>query len=141
MTDNEIIKALECCIEDEDCSHCPSIKEMPYCSNDIMVGALNLIKRQQAEIERLNSVTDEKFNQWNMLAEKTKQRYADLYNEAKDILKAEAIKEFAEKLKNKIKTECNPYGKPTFDYDTSLAIMRYIDNLVKEIMVNNEKET
>ena len=93
MTDNEIIKALECCIEDEDCSHCPSIKEMPYCSNDIMVGALNLIKRQQVEIER---------------------------------------------LKNKIKIECNPYCKPTFDYDSGIAIMRYIDNLVKEKM-NNEK--
>ena len=138
MTDNEIIKALECCIEDEDCSHCPSIKEMPYCSNDIMVGALNLIKRQQVEIERLNSVNDEKFNQWNMLAEKTKQHYADLYNEAKDIFKVEAVKEFGDKLKNKIKIECNPYGKPTLDYDSGIAIMRYIDNLVKE-KVNNEK--
>ena len=52
------------------------------------------------------------------------------YNETS----AEAIKEFTERLKNKIKTECNPYGKPTFDYDTSLAIMRYIDNLVKEMV-------
>ena len=138
MTDKEIIKALECCIEDEDCAHCPSIKEMPYCSNDIMVGALNLIKRQQAEIERLNSANDEKFSQWNMLAEKTKQHYADLYNEAKDILKAEAVKEFEDKLKNKIKTECNPYGEPTSDYGTGIAIMRYIDNLVKE-KVDNEK--
>ena len=56
------------------------------------------------------------------------------YNETS----AEAIKEFTERLKNKIKTECNPYGKPTFDYDTSLAIMRYIDNLVKEMV--GEKE-
>ena len=55
MNDKEIIKALECCTEDEDCAHCPSVKEMPYCSNDIMVGALNLIKRQQAEIERLKN--------------------------------------------------------------------------------------
>ena len=46
-------------------------------------------------------------------------------------IKSQAVKEFAERLKNKIKTECNPYGKPTFDYDTSLAIMSYIDNLVK----------
>ena len=52
------------------------------------------------------------------------------YNEAG----TEAIKEFTERLKNKIKTECNPYGKPTFDYDTSLAIMCYIDNLVKEMV-------
>ena len=45
-------------------------------------------------------------------------------------LKTEAVKEFAERLKNKIKTECNPYGKPTFDYDTSIAIIHYIDKLV-----------
>ena len=29
MTDNEIIKALECCTEDEDCTHCFCI----YCGN------------------------------------------------------------------------------------------------------------
>ena len=50
-----------------------------------------------------------------------------------NFIKSEAIKEFANRLKNKIKTECNPYGKPTFDYDTSISIMRYIDNLVKEM--------
>ena len=50
-----------------------------------------------------------------------------------NVMKSEAIKEFANRLKNKIKTECNPYGKPTFDYDTSISIMRYIDNLVKEM--------
>ena len=107
-------------------------------SNRVVQKAEEEIIRQQAEIERLNSVNDEKFNQWNMLAEKTKQHYADLYNEAKDILKAEAVKEFAEKLKNKIKIECNPYCKPTFDYDTGLAITHYIENLVKE-KVDNEK--
>ena len=95
---------------------------------------LNLRLLAFNEIKRLESANDEKFNQWNMLAEKTKQHYADLYNEAKDILKVEAVKEFEDRLKNKIKIECNPYGKPTFDYDTSLAIMRYIDNLVKEMV-------
>lgn len=103
-------------------------------SNRVVRKAEEEITRQQAEIEKLKSANDEKFSQWDMLAEKTKQHYADLYDEAKDILKSEAIKEFAEKLKNKIKTECNPYGKPTFDYDTSLVIMRYIDNLVKEMV-------
>ena len=57
------------------------------------------------------------------------------YNETS----AEAIKEFTERLKNKIKTECNPYGKPTFDYDTSISIMRYIDNLVKEMVGENSE--
>ena len=72
------------------------------------------INRQQEEIEAL------------ITGQETLQKYI-----AK--AKAEAVKEFTERLKNKIKTECNPYGKPTFDYDTSISIMRYIDNLVKEM--------
>lgn len=78
------------------------------------------INRQQEEIERLKG--------WENL----------LKAEKHSLIKTEAIKEFAKRLKNKIKTECNPYGKPTFDYDTSISIMRYIDNLVKE-MVGGEK--
>ena len=78
------------------------------------------INRQQEEIERLKG--------WENL----------LKAEKHSLIKTEAIKEFAKRLKNKIKTECNPYGKPTFDYDTSLAIMRYIDNLVKEMVGDTE---
>ena len=76
---------------------------------------LRIVEEKQAEIEAL------------ITGQETLQKYI-----AK--AKAEALKEFAERLKNKIKTECNPYGKPTYDYDTSIAIMRYIDNLVKEIV-------
>ena len=54
-----------------------------------------------------------------------------------NFIKSEAVKEFANILKNKIKTECNPYGAPTFDYDTSIKILNFIDNLVKE-MVGDE---
>ena len=94
MTDNEIIKALEHSVEWLE-------KHGKNTNTGIAVicrQALDLITRQKAEIERLNSANDEKFRQWHMLAEKTKQYYADLYDEAKDILKAEAYKEFAERL-------------------------------------------
>ena len=84
------------------------------------------ITRQQTEIERLEKVLNGRDQLVNALNK--------CYNQAK----SEAIKEFAHRLKYKIKTECNPYGKPTFDYDTSISIMRYIDNLVKE-MVGGEK--
>ena len=127
MTDNEIIKALECCTEDEDCAHCPSIKEMPYCSNDITMGALNLIKRQQADIERLKNEIQTTKDAYIMLQTKN------------EIIKSEAVKEFEDRLKDKIKVEYNPYYKPTCDYGTGIEIMRYIDNLVKE-MVDSEKE-
>lgn len=77
----------------------------------------------KSEIERLKKLLAEADTSYNKCA---KQFYK------------EGIKEFTERLKNKIKTECNPYGKPTFDYDTSLAIMRYIDNLVKEMVGDTE---
>ena len=53
MTDNEIIKALECCIADK-CMECPlrKIPKVKGCMNRLSF-ALDLIKRQQAEIERL----------------------------------------------------------------------------------------
>lgn len=47
------------------------------------------------------------------------------------------------KVKNYIKTHCNPYGKPDFDYDTSIKILNFIDNILKEmteVETNQRKE-
>ena len=59
MTDNEIIKALECCSDDEPkfCSVCPYYlqdKDNDYCREDMNKDALSIINRQKAEIEELN---------------------------------------------------------------------------------------
>lgn len=95
----------------------------------VLSAALDLINRQKAEIERLESASNEKFFQWNILAEKTKQHYADLYNEAKDILKAEAVKEFAERLKEKSFKTIRNYGLTKDVVEVST-----INNLVKEMV-------
>ena len=127
LTDNEIIKALECCscetimyCEDQ----CPFYKK---CMKDEPLSkyALDLINRQKSEIERLKSANDEKFHQWHILAEKSKQYYADLYNEAKYILKSEAVKEFAERLKEETLTT-DKFGE--------ILLVQDIDNLVKEMV-------
>ena len=122
MTDSELIKALENKVQGSDYA----------CFEDYEI--LDLIKRQKAELE---AIKDKRAMVFKLSEEQINEVKEDVlksveYNERK--IKSEAIKEFAERLKNKIKTECNPYGKPTFDYDTSLAIMRYIDNLVKEMV-------
>ena len=57
----------------------------------------------------------------------------------KSKIKAEAYKECLAKVKNYIKTHCNPYGKPDFDYDTSIKILNFIDNLVKEMVGENNE--
>ena len=62
MTDNEIIKALECCRSENgnDCENCQYTKVVYRqgeggCTNRLMQDALNLINRQKAEIERLTA--------------------------------------------------------------------------------------
>ena len=93
---------------------------------------LDLIKRQKLEIERLKSANDEKFRQWDMLAEKTKTHYANLYNEAKDKLKAEAYKEFAERLKQS--TVMAVMGNKIY----AVATSKGVDNLLKEMVGEEE---
>lgn len=62
MTDNEIIKALECCISGQPCKEtkCPFYKK--GCEIDIYAVekyALDLINRQKAEIEKLKEALHE----------------------------------------------------------------------------------
>lgn len=56
MTDNEIIKALECCSTRGDCNKC-SRYTIPYptCKEQLCKDACYLINRQKAEIEFLQS--------------------------------------------------------------------------------------
>ena len=55
MTDKEIIKALECCTtKGAKCSDCPAFKKVDRSDcKKYFRGAIDLINRQQAEIERL----------------------------------------------------------------------------------------
>jgi hypothetical protein len=54
MTDNEIIKALECCAQlHPRCDECPDRHELNLCGLALKSQALKLINRQKAEIEQL----------------------------------------------------------------------------------------
>ena len=54
MTDNEIIKALECCNGwDGRCLNCPLNREGTNCKEKLNSYALDLINRQKLEIEKL----------------------------------------------------------------------------------------
>ena len=57
MTDNEIIKALECCMDKSimSCQECPIRMECHNYETDIKKEALDLINRQKAEIEFLKN--------------------------------------------------------------------------------------
>lgn len=95
MTDNEIVKALECCIGC-DCKHCPyydgdTDNEAALCKDRLIMDALNLVNRQKAEIEEHKRAFE------TILKEVRAARA--LYIEDIGKARAEAIKEFAKRLK------------------------------------------
>lgn len=111
MTDKEIIKALECCtksIDNGNCGDCPLLEK--ECIRGLPKYALDLINRQQAEIEELERV----ISYLEGVCESTP-----------DKVRAEAIKEFADRLKEKI-------GDSHFQ-NYGLAILE-IHDLVKEMV-------
>ena len=126
MTDNEIIKALECCVSDGGCipTGCPMINE---CRIDIKSAekyAIYLISRQKAEIERLQGCVKSEEEVREIMKSQMIPMVKEVVNEQFDVAvklaRAEAIKEFADRLKEKLG-------------NTDLAI-RFIDNLVKEMV-------
>ena len=126
MTDTNIIHALQCCGVETNCRNCPLYEERSAdCIYTVLKNALDLITRQQAEIESLKI-----FRGYAKKRASDYKTMRDKYLNAK----SEAVKECLAKVKNYIKTHCNPYGKPDFDYDTSIKILNFIDTLVKEMV-------
>ena len=108
MTDNEIIKALECCCKNNNCEGCPLdyLTFSSQCASELAIKSLDLITRLQAENERLSKITRP------LIAE----------------IKAEAYKEFAERLKEKSFQSFGNYG-----ITRDVVEVCDIDNLVKEM--------
>ena len=119
MTDKEIIKALECANAEKPCFVCTQWDIVENVCNGLEIAdVLALIKRQKAEIERLECSAD-------LWKEDAKHYFNELQT-----AKAEAIKEFAERLKNKL-TACSK----NIDGECEYLICDYdIDNLVKEML-------
>lgn len=124
MTDNEIIKAVECCIGNTRCGECPMFRT-PNCMNRVFGYVCDLINRQNAEIERLENKKYIKI---------VKCIATNMYEE-----KSKVIKEFADRFKNIAdKTTIkyvDDYGKVSF-----LINEVDLDNLVKEMTENDFKE-
>ena len=103
MTDNEIIKALECCVNNQYCWLC-ILKDREDDCHDILKSALDLINRQKAEIARLRAVQGSIDNfardlcKERLLKGKAIADFEDLQEYIRKE-KSEAIREFAEKLK------------------------------------------
>ena len=87
MTPDEIKTALECCLKTNQaykCTDCRYYNKTANCLRRLMTDTVDVINRQQAEIESLNNKLIEQQLKNNMLYETSLE------------IKSEAIKEFAE---------------------------------------------
>lgn len=112
MTDTEIIKALECC-RDCNCKECPACRIIDggtHCTEIDEEEILDLINRQKAEIERLQKIIVgfmDEVGTWSNKYDVDISNILKLPLLAKEDwnirnkIKAEAVKEFAERLKKK----------------------------------------
>ena len=146
MSDIEIIKAFYCCEINCDCLGCPKLDSTEGC-NGVATETLDLINRQKAEIERLKQNLEEahidiKEHQAHIgnlkkLIDKIEDHINPLpfetdYDKAIRQAKTEAVKEFAERLKQHYIKD-KRYDRP--NAHTLIAFLfNVIDNLVKEMV-------
>lgn len=128
FTDDEIVKALECCSKDvpiqNSCEGCPFAGKK--CAAFLPQTALDLINRQKVEIESLK-IANEKMYSANKEQEAEIEALKEEVNRLSfwnHIKRTAVIDEFAERLKKKY------YGRYECSHDYIRSI---IDALVKEM--------
>lgn len=114
MTDNEIIKGFEYCFTNDfgktNCNKCAFYTATAKCMGDMQNAVIDLINRQKAEIESLQKNIDG----LNIFTK----------NHIK-VIRLQAMKEFAERLKEKLQWDV--------EFDNKLVFESDIDNIVKEM--------
>ena len=131
MTDNEIIKALECCADEyiHSCDYCPFEKECNGDNLNLVKYALDLINRQKAQIKDLKK----DINHYKINLPYLEHQSEDFCGVPCSFMenlvekaKAKAIKEFAKRLKSDM-SYSYLLGR---EFCTDVTI----DNLVKEMV-------
>ena len=127
MTDNEIVKALEYCFTNDwnrtKCDKCKFYTGTTQCVEDLKSASIYLIKRQQAEIERL------KCEMGKLLPKDCAYTVQmEVSNKLETQIRAEAVREFAERLKEKKR-----------ELDRFILYDEDIDNLAKEMAGDTER--
>lgn len=120
MTDEQIVKALECCKDNDGCNKCPYGNIFSKkCINLIQKNALDLIKRQQAEIKELQEILG---------------GTSKVQSQTCAVVRAETVREFAKRL-----TEHSSFcvaksgGKEMHETKAYTIRAKIIDELVREM--------
>jgi hypothetical protein len=147
MTESEIIEALECCTGKEGgCNGCVFNDEDDIvcwtCEWEMKNAAMEVIKRQQAEIERLKTENAELEAEVDKQYERAR---ADILGNMADggaschwciaEHKKNAIKDFAERTKERVKEAA--YEQPDGGYVCESEIVGIINELVAEMEGEN----
>lgn len=132
MTDDEIIKAMECCSTDVQENPCPkcAFYNKHRCSTLMLNAASDIINRQKVKIKSLKQIINEQDKEVLKLQNRII-FWRDYLNYQPEKIKSEAIKEFAEKLTDKISV----YSKYV-DVDGIVIlnrIFRMIEDIEKEM--------
>lgn len=153
LTDSEIVKALECCINwkrEGDCAKCPLWESEPLCIKNIRILALNLINRLQAENERLRNVK----SHIDILIHRgveypTAETYNKAFQKALEKLydntnsKTEAYKEVEEKISETTWYHINKNGELVIGANSEMDIPLFkaedVFNLLKELVGDNNE--
>lgn len=162
MTDNEIIKALECCAIKNDCKGCyfDTHEAGDICAREVVKNAFDLINRQQTKIERLHDEVSKTRRKALLEASSKFAGHSDYHgdtilcklicmSEGKEVeiakpldkseMKSEAVKEFAEKLKENIVNALDKYyNTGCGGYYLAEDVIDDIDTLVEEIVGDTE---
>jgi hypothetical protein len=123
LTDSEIVKALECCVnwkKEGDCAKCPAYERPSFCIKEVRTRSLDLINRLQAENERLFA-DNQKY--LSVILWGNKKHKKDCIKQ----IKAEAYKEFAEIL-------CDDWIKDEDEYLCDVDIAKWIMDTCAELV-------
>lgn len=100
MTDKQIMQALNCCTSKSiSCQKCPLLSKS-NCERELIHHSFELVNHQQAEIEICSEVIerqDKEIDELNQFANERLDKITERYDRN---LKAEAIKEFVDRLGN-----------------------------------------
>ena len=140
MESNDIKKALECCLcDNSECLQCQNKELCRIECDELATKTIDLINRQRTEIERLkqrNAVCEAANRCIVWQRDRRDREIEELHSQIaglniyKSKIKAEAVKEFVEKLKKNMHNKFKALDEYEFEYITE----RDIDNLAKEMV-------
>lgn len=123
FTNEEIVKALECCLcDNSECLQCQKKELCKIDCDELATKTIDLINRQKADIERLRAKVETRTQE--------KLALGRIYTQKLKTVKYEAYKEFAERFKSYLLL--NEKGS------ISVISFENIDNLLKEMVGEEE---